>query len=81
MLHVAQLVQVLVLARRHIVRHLKQTREQMIEERDQRRLLRKFNCNGFSSPPAASSVVRHFTKDVDVRTAKAVDRLFADRRR
>ncbi len=76
-LHITQLVQVFVFARGNVVRHLEQAREEMIEERDQRRLAAKVQLQRFFFAARRKQGRRHLAKHVDVRAAKTVDRLLA----
>src|SRR5262249_33847440 len=76
-LHVTQLVQVFVFARGNVVRHLKQPREKMIEERDQWRLTAEVQQQRLLFTSVRKQRRGHLAKHVNVRAAKAVDRLLA----
>src|SRR6185436_15999118 len=72
-----ELVQVFVLTRRHINRHLEQSREQMVEERDQRRLAAEVQLQRLLFTAGFEQDRCHLTKHIDVRSTKTINRLLA----
>src|SRR6185503_762680 len=58
-------------------RHLKQSREEMVEERDQRRLAAEVQLQRLLVAPGFEQNRRHLTKHIDVCTTKSINRLLA----
>ena len=77
MLHITKLVQVPSFARWNVFRYLKQPREQIVEESNQRRLAAKVQLQRLLDTTSSDQRRSHLAKHVNIRAAEAVDRLLA----
>src|SRR5215207_4064680 len=77
MLHVTELVEVFVLTCRHVVGNLEEPREEIIEERNQRRLAAEVQLQRLLFTTRREEDRGHLTKHVNVRASEAINRLLA----
>src|SRR6185369_9496950 len=74
-LYVAELVEVFIFTRGNVNRNLKQSREEIVEEGDQRRLTAEVQLQRLLFTTRSQQDRRHLAKHVNVCTAETVDRL------